>query len=53
MRDCGILICIQLLCPIKSVQAWQAEGIPVAAVETGDTTEKLDTKHKDAEEGQP
>jgi len=36
MRDCGLLICIQLICPIKAVQAWQAEGVPVAAVDSED-----------------
>ena len=52
MRDCGILICIQLICPNKSIQAWQAKGIPVAAVETEDTKEALEEKGNEGE-GQP
>ena len=50
MRDCGILICIQLICPNKSIQAWQAKGIPVAAVETEDTKEALEEKGNEGEE---
>ena len=68
MRDCGLLICIQLMCPIKvpppatslqcgvylilfqSVQAWQAEGVPVAAVDkTEDSVELNKTKEKQDE----
>jgi len=40
MRDCGLFICIQLICPIKSIQAWQAEGIPVAAIDKTEEIEK-------------
>ena len=68
MRDCGLLICIQLMCPIKvlppasslqydvylilfqSVQAWQAEGVPVAAVDkTEDSVELNKTNEKQDE----
>ena len=68
MRDCGLLICIQLMCPIKvlppasslqcdvhlilfqSVQAWQAEGVPVAAVDkTEDSVELNKSKEKQDE----
>ena len=64
MRDCGLLICIQLMCPIKvrlvqqpktlqferishpflfqSIQAWQAEGIPVSSVEVTEDKEDIE-----------
>ena len=50
MRDGGLLICIQLACPNKAIQAWQAEGIPVAQVNTKEKAEKLEEKEKKMEE---
>ena len=44
MRDCGLLVCIQLACPNKAIQAWQAAGIPVAQVDTEEKAEKLEEK---------
>ena len=48
--DCGILVCLQLACPSKAIQAWQAAGIPVALVDTDEKLEeKLADKSKDME----
>jgi len=41
MRDCGLLLCLQLIYPVESIRKWQEEGIPVAAV---DKTEELEKK---------
>ena len=33
MRDCGLLVCMLLFCPNKTIQGWQYRGIPDAAPE--------------------
>ena len=50
MRDCGLLVCIQLACPIKAIQEWQAAGIPLTQVDTEEKPEKLQEKEKEVEE---
>ena len=50
MRDCGVLVCVQLACPSKAIQEWQAAGIPVVQVDTEEKAEKLEEKEKEVEE---
>jgi len=51
MRDCGLLICIQLICPIKAIQAWQAEGIPLVALDP--KSEELQPKKNENKSDKP